>query len=315
MRFSIVLALTLLIVSPAYGESQNDLTKKVKKLKKDSSLQKIELNNLSISLQQTAASQNAELSQIKQNVEGLKNTILTAGGIPGPQGIQGIQGPQGPAGPTGQTGLPGAQGLTGPTGPQGAAGPAGPQGVTGAIGPVGPQGIKGDKGDPGVNFLGADTAPISTVLGLNGGVDCQIVDLAQLCFDETGHCRIHAIVVPGFDFGGMDSIDAPVPHLIDMTFELPEFSENLQGGTAGLSMLIKPNTGIDTHSFRLAQAAGDRREYLPATAGGNSFRIRNWTDSACPGFVTNQAFTGIDQTKVVLRSGPNVKVIVNIYDE
>lgn len=315
MRLAVFLALTFLALSPAYAQSNTELSKKITKLQKSASKQKTALNNLALALQQSSAEQNAEIGQIKQNIGEIKNTIAVAGGVPGPQGVQGAQGPQGPAGPAGQTGL---QGIAGP---QGFAGPVGPQGATGAagqagpVGPVGPQGVKGDKGNPGANFLGADAAPIHIVLGLNGGVDCQVVDLAELCFDENGHCRIHAIMIPSFDFGGMDSIDAPVPHLIDMTFELPELSSNLQGGIAGLSMIVKPNSGIDTHTFRLAQAPGDRREYLGPTAGGTAFRIRNWTDSACPGFVNNQAFTGINNTKVVLRSGPNVKVIVNIYDE
>jgi len=74
-------------------------------------------------------------------------TILSGGGLTGPQGVQGFQGRTGPTGPQG---FQGRQGFTGPQGFQGPQGVQGFQGITGRTGPTGPQGTQGNIGPIGL---------------------------------------------------------------------------------------------------------------------------------------------------------------------
>ena len=109
-------------------------------------------------------------------------SIITGGGLTGPQGTQGTQGTtgfQGVTGPQGFQGRTGPQGFTGiqgTTGPQGFQGRTGPIGTTGVQGPTGSQGRTGSTGPQGItgfSFIWRDSWTASTTYSLYNVVRFQ----------------------------------------------------------------------------------------------------------------------------------------------
>ncbi len=86
---------------------------------------------------------------LQDQINQLRDDILTIELTPGPQGPPGPVGPQGPTGPQGPIGATGPDGVAGPAGPQGPVGATGPQGETGLTGAQGPQGDPGAAGPQG----------------------------------------------------------------------------------------------------------------------------------------------------------------------